>query len=128
MFANCQAGGMDIAVPDVCLTPPLPIPIPYINIALGLLALVNVPHILIAAAPVHNLATIIPITFGDEPGVVGGVCSGTFMSISQHITGSGTVLYGALPATRLLDLTLQNLTNICGIRILPSQTIVAIAS
>jgi hypothetical protein len=28
MFANTQRGGMAFAIPDVCLTPPGPVPIP----------------------------------------------------------------------------------------------------
>ncbi|MBW7983725.1 DUF4150 domain-containing protein [Enterobacillus tribolii] len=127
MFANCQAGGLDLAAPDVCLTPPVPIPIPYVNIALGPLAIPNVLHILFAAAPAHNMATIIPVTFGDEPGVVGGVASGTVMCISQHITGVSSFLLSGQPATRLTDLTLQNLTNIVGVRILPSQSTIILA-
>ena len=37
MFANCQLFGVDLAFPDVCLTPtPAPVPIPYPDIARGL--------------------------------------------------------------------------------------------
>ena len=37
MFANTQMMGMDMAFPDVCLTPagPAVVPIPYPNIAMG---------------------------------------------------------------------------------------------
>ncbi|WP_134888371.1 PAAR-like domain-containing protein, partial [Cronobacter sakazakii] len=42
MFANCQLFGMDLAFPDVCLTPmPAPTPIPYPDIALGPTAIPN---------------------------------------------------------------------------------------
>jgi hypothetical protein len=40
MFANCSMGGMQFAMPDVCLTPipspagPIPTPIPYPNTAM----------------------------------------------------------------------------------------------
>ncbi|NDJ56384.1 DUF4150 domain-containing protein [Enterobacteriaceae bacterium 4M9] len=128
MFANCQAGGLDLALPDVCLTPPLPIPIAYPNIGLGLLALPNILHILFGGVPAHNLLTIIPVTFGDAPGVCGGVASGTVAAISRHITGSGKVLLAGAPATRLTDLTQQNLTNICGARVLPSACPIVIMS
>lgn len=121
MFANCQADGLDFAFPDVCLTPPLPVPIPYPNIALGMTAIPNVLHILFAAAPAHNMATIIPVTQGDTPGCVGGVCSGTVMGPSRHITGVTTFLLAGAPATRMTDLTQQNLTNAIGARVLPSQ-------
>lgn len=36
MFANSQMIGVDLAFPDVCLTPsPAPVPIPYPDIALA---------------------------------------------------------------------------------------------
>ena len=35
MFANSQMMGTDIAFPDVCLTPPIPVPVPYPNVARG---------------------------------------------------------------------------------------------
>lgn len=42
MFANCQLFGVDLAFPDVCLTPmPAPTPIPYPDIALGPTAIPN---------------------------------------------------------------------------------------
>lgn len=128
-FANCQLGGIDFASPDVCWTPPVPCPVAYPNFGFGSLAIPNVLHILFAAMPAHNMATIIPITFADEAGSVGGVCSGTVMGPSRHITGVLTFLIAGAPATRLTSLTQQNLTNVIGMRILPSQpTIILMGS
>lgn len=121
MFANCQLGGLDFAIPDVCWTPPLPCPIPYPNFAAGITAIPNVLHILFSAMFAHNMGTIIPVTTGDALGCFGGMCSGTVMGKSQHITGAVTCLIAGLPATRLFDITQQNSTNVKGIRILPSQ-------
>ncbi len=120
-FANCQLGGVDFAFPDVCWTPPLPCPIPYPNFAFGILAIPNVLHILFSAMPAHNMGTIIPISFGDEAGCLGGIASGTVMGPCIHVTGVLTFLIAALPATRQTDLTIQNLINVLGMRILPSQ-------
>ena len=66
MFANTQMMGTDMGFPDVCLTPTPagPVPIPYPNIAMGPTAIPNCPTILIMGAPVHNLATTIPMTNG----------------------------------------------------------------
>ncbi|KEY58747.1 DUF4150 domain-containing protein [Serratia sp. DD3] len=121
-FANCQLGGLDFASPDVCLTPPLPLSIPYANSAAGMTAIPNALHIMFAAMPAHNMATIIPATTGNEPGSIGGVASGTVMGSSRHITGVLTFLVAGFPATRLTSLTQQNLTNVAGTRILPSQS------
>ena len=126
MFANSQMMGTDMGFPDVCLTPTPagPVPIPYPNIAMGPMAVPNVPNILILGMPVHNLATTIPMTNGDNAGVNMGVASGTVMGPSRHLTGAFTVLYLGMPATRLTSMSLQNSTNCPGVRIVPSQTMV----
>lgn len=128
MFANCQLMGTDMAFPDVCMTPaaPSPIPVPYPNIAMGPMAIPNCPTVLIMGGPVHNLATTIPMTNGDNAGVLLGVASGTVMGPSRHTTGANTVLFHGMPATRLTSTTLQNSTNAMGARIVPSQTLVLI--
>lgn len=127
MFANCQLGGVDNAFPDVCLTPappaPNPVPIPYPNIATGLTA---IPNVLILGAPIHNLATSIPMTNGDNAGVMLGVASGTVMGPSRHLLGSLTVTYYGMPATRVTSPSLQNSTNAPGFRTVPSQALVTI--
>jgi hypothetical protein len=125
MFANCQLMGMDLAFPDVCLTPtPVPVPIPYPNIAMGPTAIPNNPTVLFMMGPAHNLATTIPMTNGDNAGVNMGVASGTVMGPSRHLTGAFTVLINGAPATRLTSMSLQNSTNAPGARIVPSQTLV----
>ncbi|MGJ7575602.1 DUF4150 domain-containing protein [Variovorax sp. RB2P76] len=120
MFANCQMMGLDLAFPDVCKTPPV-IPIPYPDVALGPMAIPNAWNILYMCTPAHNMATVTPLTNGDNAGVVMGVVSQTVMAQSRHLTGAFTVLLKGTPATRLTSLTLQNSTNMVGMRIVPSQ-------
>ncbi|KTT24994.1 DUF4150 domain-containing protein [Pseudacidovorax intermedius] len=126
MFANTQMMGMDMGFPDVCMTPaaPSPLPIPYPNIALGPMAIPNCPTILVLGMPVHNLGTTIPMTNGDNAGVLLGVASGTVMGPSRHLTGAFTVLFNNMPGTRLSSTSLQNSTNCPGVRAVPSQTLV----
>lgn len=122
MFANCQLCGVDLAFPDVCLTPmPLPTPIPYSNVAIGSMAIPNAMNILIMGMPAHNLATVTPLTNGDNLGVATGVSSGTVMGLSRHLTGAFSVLLKGAPATRLTSISFQNTTNAIGMRIVPSQ-------
>ncbi|EMF07056.1 DUF4150 domain-containing protein [Serratia marcescens] len=122
MFANCQLMGMDLAFPDVCLTPvPLPTPIPYQNISLGPTAVPNAQNILFMGSPAHNMATLTPLTNGDCQGVGTGVISGTVMGPSRHLTGVTTVLLKGSPATRLTSVSQQNSTNVMGMRVVPSQ-------
>jgi len=127
MFANCQMMGMDLGFPDVCMTPMVPpVPVPYPNIAMGPMAIPNCPNILIMGMPAHNLATTIPMTNGDNAGVMSGVASGTVMGLSRHMLGANTVLYNNIPVSRLTSMSLQNSTNCPGVRLVPSQTLVLI--
>ncbi len=123
MFANTSMMGMDLGFPDVCLTPaaPAPIPVPYPNIAMGPMAIPSQTTVFIEAMPAHNLATEIPMTNGDNGGLIGGVASGTDMGPSRHLLGANTVLFGAMPVTRLTSMTIQNSTNAPGVRLVPSQ-------
>jgi hypothetical protein len=124
MFANAQMMGTDTAFPDVCMTPTPagPVPTPYPNIAMGPMAVPNVPNILFMGTPAHNLGTTIPMTNGDNPGVATGVASGTVMGPNRHLTGAFSVLIKGMPASRLTSASLQNNTNAPGCRVVPSQT------
>lgn len=84
-------------------------------------AIPNAFNILFVGTPAHNMATVTPLTNGDNPGVATGVASGTVMGPSRHLTGAFTVLLKGTPATRLTNLSLQNSTNALGMRIVPSQ-------
>ena len=125
MFANSQMMGVDLAFPDVCLTPappaPVPVPIPYPNIALGPTAIPAQVTTLFMCTPAHNLATVIPLSNGDNIGLATGVASGMVMGPARPMTAAFTVLVGGVPATRLTSVSLQNSTNIPGIRAVPSQ-------
>ena len=132
MFANCQMGGMNLAAPDVCKTPfpPPPVgpgmlPIPYPNIAMGMTALPPTAclKVLLMAGPAHNLMTTIPISNGDNAGVLGGVASQIMMGPSRHTMGSTNVLYGGMPATKMTSMTGQNgvSMNIPGLTLVPAQ-------
>ena len=127
MFANTQMMGMDMGFPDVCLTPagPAVVPIPYPNIAMGPTAIPTAPNILFGGAPAHNLATMIPMSNGDNAGVGMGMMSGTVMGPVRHLTAAFTVLVDAMPATRLTSMSLHNMTNCpAGVRLAPSQPVV----
>ena len=121
MFANCQMMGTDMGFPDVCLTPPTAAPVPYPNVAMGPMAMGFCPKVLWGGAPAHNMATTIPMTNGDNAGVMLGVASGMVMGPSRHLTGSFTVLVGGPPATKMTSASLQNSTNCPGMRLAPSQ-------
>ncbi|WP_411885897.1 DUF4150 domain-containing protein [Polaromonas sp. YR568] len=127
MFANTQMGGMNMGFPDVCLTPipspagPIPTPLPYPNIATGMMGVPAAYNVLYGGTPAHNMGTIIPLTNGDNAGLMTGVASGTVMAPSMPMTGAFTVLVGGLVATRMTSMNLQNSTNCPGVSLVPSQ-------
>ena len=126
MFANCSLSGMDFGMPDVCLTPSPagPVPVPYPNLAMNAMALaatVNLKH-LITMMPSHHMGTTIPASMGDNAGVAGGVASGMVMGPARNIRCSVKVITGGMPATRWLDSTMQNSTNVpSGMTLVPGQ-------
>jgi len=129
MFANCQMGGMNMAAPDVCLTPMPPVgqptPIPYPNMAMGMTALPPTAcmKVLLMAGPAHNLMTTIPMSNGDNAGVNLGVASGMVMGPCRHTMGSTNVFYGGMPATKMTSMSGQNgmSMNIPGMTLVPAQ-------
>jgi hypothetical protein len=110
MFAKTQMGGLDFAMPDVCLTPvpPVVVPIPYPNISVPTTAIPSQVKVLTLAMPNHNLMTITPMTNGDNGGVNMNPMSGMVMGPSKQLMGSVKTFIGGMPATMMLRPTGQN--------------------
>jgi hypothetical protein len=121
MFANSMGGGLNLGFPDVCLTPPVPEPIPYPNLSIGPMAVPAVYNILYGGTPALNLASTNVFSQGDDPGIATGVVSHLVMGPTRPMTGSFTVLTGGIPTTRLTSVNTQNLFNAPGATITPSQ-------
>jgi hypothetical protein len=84
---------------------------------------------LISMMPAHNIGTTIPTSMGDTTGVAGGVASGLIMGPARNTKCSVKVFTGGMPATRWLDNTLQNSTNVPGgMTLVPGQFKVMIMS
>lgn len=132
MFANCQMGGTNMGMPDVCKTPvgPAIVPIPYPNISMGATANPSTAamKVLIAGGPAHTVGTEIPMSNGDQAGVAGGIISGCIMGPTKFLMGSTATFFGGKPAARLTSMTGQNGSsmNVPGTTIAPSQTKVLI--
>ena len=120
MFSTTQMMGLDFGLPDVCKLPTL-VPVPFPNLAMPEMAVGAAYNILNVCAPAHTVATTVPITMGDDAGLLGGVISQTDMGPSRRITGSFTILLDGMPATRLTSMGPQNTINCAGVSILPSQ-------
>jgi carboxyl-terminal processing protease len=95
--------------PDVCLTPaaPVPLPIPYPNIAMHAMAVPTCPTILNMMMPALNMASVIPLTMGDNAGVANPV----FMQLGTFTMGSPKVLLQGMPAITLTSMTTGNAMN-----------------
>ncbi|CBL44808.1 Conserved hypothetical protein [gamma proteobacterium HdN1] len=129
VFANTQMMGMNLAFPDVCLTPiptpvgPIPTPIPYPNISLPMTAIPSQFKVLTLAMPNHNLATVTPISNGDNGGLMLNPLSASVMGPTRHLLGSFKVFFGGMPATKMLSLSGQNGVSpgAFGAALVPSQ-------
>lgn len=131
-FVNTQNIAVNFAFPDVCLTPTPagPIPIPYPNISQTSVAIPTQFKLFTMAMPDHNLATIVPMSNGDNSGVNMNPISGMVMGPTKHIMGSMKVFKVGMPATKMLSPTGQNglSPGAFGMTLSPSQLKVMILS
>ncbi|WP_063823701.1 DUF4150 domain-containing protein [Sorangium cellulosum] len=116
-FASTSGGGLDFGVPDVCL----PGPIPYPNMASRTMATSVAYKVILGRGPAHTLATVIPISMGDNPGILGGVISRRNMGPSRRLVPYPKLLLQNKPAVRLGATGIQNQINVNGTTIAPSQ-------
>lgn len=124
--ATIQAGDV-ICYMDTCKTPAppaAPIPIPYVNIAMTMMAMPTVTQVLIMGCPSLNLGSKVSISSGDEPGVAGGVISGSFIGECEFTNGSMKVTLKGKPAVRFMDPAKSNKGNCFGSMMTPSQALV----
>ncbi|AIO68881.1 PAAR-like domain-containing protein [Burkholderia oklahomensis] len=122
-WVNSSAGGDNTAT-SVNRTPPVGVPVGYPNRAQRASAIPNVTNVYVGGGPVHNAATIIPISSGDSAGAMGGAASGTVSAVSRNPQGATKTLVSGMPITRMTDPTQQNSNNTIGSGSSPSQTIV----
>lgn len=124
MPASNNGVGMNIGFPDVCLTPPPPpvgpIPIPYPNFGLNAMSAVFSPNVFTGFMPALNMASIKPMTQGDNSGVLHPL----FMQMGGQTMGNPTVLVNCIPAKHLLVPTFGNMfNNPVGATLVPSITV-----
>jgi uncharacterized Zn-binding protein involved in type VI secretion len=115
-IATQTAGGICLAVPDVCLTPTAagPVPVPYPNMGdLGQAVKVST-SVTIGGKAVILADSEIPTTTGDEAGSVGGVSSGMIKGKVTFTTSSTKVKVEGKGVVRLGDTTQQNNGNAVG--------------
>ncbi|KYF54094.1 hypothetical protein BE04_21630 [Sorangium cellulosum] len=116
-FASTSGGGLDFGAPDVCL----PGPIPYPNMASRTMGTSVAYKVILGRGPAHTLATVIPISMGDNPGILGGVISRRNMGPSRRLVPYPKLLVQNKPAVRLGATGIQNQINVNGTTVAPSQ-------
>ncbi len=124
MFAATIQAGQVMSMPDVCKTPTPagPVPIPYPNTAMNLMASPPVIQVMICNSPSINKGSKIAMSNGDQAGTAGGVVSGSFMGKCEFTTCSFKVKIKGKPAIRQLDQAQSNKGNCFGSLLQPSQT------
>lgn len=99
-------------VPDVCKTPPIPVPVPYPNIAFSKDLAKGTRTIKVDGGHMAaNFGSEFSMSIGDEPGVAGGVISSTNMKEATWITYSFDVKFEGKGACRLTDKMFMNHGN-----------------
>ncbi|MEZ4302018.1 MAG: S41 family peptidase [Polyangiaceae bacterium] len=103
-----RGAGLNVCAPDVCLTPPAPgVPVPYVNMAPHAVAVPFSPHVNICMLPALNIASTVPVTFGDDPGVLHPVDKDPgFFPI-----GAPNIFIDMIPATHMTLPTTGNMVN-----------------
>jgi hypothetical protein len=82
--------------------------------------------VMVCGMPALTKASKIPLSNGDQPGVIGGVISSKVMGATEFLLGSLKVKIEGNPGVKLGDATKQNDGNIVGAVLVPSQAVVMI--
>jgi hypothetical protein len=104
-------GHVTATLPDVCL-PPDRVPVPYGNTARATSLTGGTVTVLVEGGNMAaHSASVLHGSTGDEPGVLGGVASGTVAAEASWLSYSNDVFLEGLPACRLTDKMLCNHRN-----------------
>ncbi len=115
-------GGWCFAFPDICFIPTdPPIAIPFPNIGYLKDAINGTVLVFAEGKPILHEASQIPVTYWDEMGSVGGICSGTFKQKVDFLEYCAKVFVENKAVVYLGAKTAQNNNNIIGKFIKPGQ-------
>lgn len=114
--------GMNLGFPDICVTPvgPVPVPIPYPNIAMSATAMPFAETVFLSFVPALMEISEIPMTLGDQAGT-----ESPNSGPGRYTMGNPMVLIEEMPGINLLCPTTGNdFINPIGVVIVPSITTV----
>lgn len=116
--ASNRGAGMSICFPDVCLTPPTAIPVPYVNLAMNATAVPFAIKVYLSFVNALNMGSIVPLTMGDQSGSMS-----PFMGPGMVSVGNPKIFLEYLPATHLTcPATGNNMIAAVGAVLVPSVT------
>lgn len=119
-FANARgivhkgSNGMSIVFPDVCKTPPGPVPVPYPNLGKSSDTIQGPTTVTTDGQMPMVKGSLYSMSTGDEPGVALGVMSSTIKNVCEFLMYSFDVKFEANNVCRLGDPLWHNKKNICG--------------
>jgi len=105
------SSGITIAFPDVCKTPPGPVPVPYPNIAKSSDSAKTAKTVKCDGNPVCVKDSNFMISTGDEAGVAMGVASNKVKGKAEFVNFSFDVKVEGKNVPRAFDLMLHNDKN-----------------
>ncbi len=103
-IATCSA-------PDVCKTPPQPVPLPYTNVAFSKDLVKGTTTVFVDGQMVAIKDCEFSTSTGDEPGSVGGVSSGCIKGWAKFSNYSTDVFFEGRNVCRLTDPMIMNGNN-----------------
>jgi len=110
------SGDVHVVFPDVCKTPavPSPVPIPYPNVGVSADTLGGSVTVAVEGQMAMLKSATYVKTSGDEPGVGGGVISGTNMAEAEFMLYSFDVTFEGRGVCRVGDPMFHNKKNAIG--------------
>lgn len=116
--ASNRGVGMNLCFPDVCLTPPMGVPVPYVNLALNAMAVPFAFKTFFSCVNALNMGSTVPLTNGDPAGSMS-----PFMGMGKTTMGNPKIFIEALPGSNLLcPATGNNFIAALGAVLIPSIT------
>ena len=113
-IAHKGSGGMSIVFPDVCKTPPGPVPIPYPNMGKsadtsgGPTTVTTDGKMPMVKGATYSMSSL------DEPGVAGGIISSVNRDVCEYLLYSFDIKFEGNNVCRLGDQLWHNKKNIMG--------------
>ena len=120
VFANLRgvvhkgSGGMNMTFPDVCKTPPGPVPVPYPNIGKSADTIGGPTTVVVDGVMPMTKGSKYMMSAGDEAGAALGLLSSKIKGPCEFMMYSFDVMFEGKNVCRMLDPLFHNDKNIMG--------------